>query len=286
MLDGDWSSDVCSSDLKELEEEKRLFYVAVTRAMDFLCMLAAPGKEKNHKGRLAYITENREHIASLIMLSESDIDGLYAGAHPSIAVPSITREPYFFEPLYTEPIPDEPALKWRAVTEDLDIRLTHGQDWVLLGRIFHTLFEELSKKITDPGGLENRALALLSNEIHRAKDLERLMNIIREDFEKLEMSGYLKDIIFPQTDSYAEIPFVLQRGKTVFRGRIDRIIIREKQALLYDYKTYPVKEKELSELIEKYGFQMDIYRSAAEKIFSLKTKSYILFTHTPLLIEV
>jgi ATP-dependent exoDNAse (exonuclease V) beta subunit len=47
-----------------------------------------------------------------------------------------------------------------------------------------------------------------------------------------------------------------------------------------------VSEKELPELIDKYRFQMDIYRSAVEKILSLKTGSYLLFTHTPLLVEV
>ncbi|MEK7267558.1 MAG: UvrD-helicase domain-containing protein, partial [Nitrospirota bacterium] len=43
---------------KELEEGKRLFYVAVTRARDFLCMLGALNKEKSPAGRLAYLTEN------------------------------------------------------------------------------------------------------------------------------------------------------------------------------------------------------------------------------------
>ncbi len=118
------------------------------------------------------------------------------------------------------------------------------------------------------------------------------MDIIKKDFEKLEISGFLKDVVLPpqadlpQTNSYAELPFILQRGNTVFKGRIDRIIIKDNTANIYDYKTFPVSEKELPELIDKYRFQMDIYRSAVEKILSLKTKSYLLFTHTPLLVEV
>jgi ATP-dependent exoDNAse (exonuclease V) beta subunit len=46
-----------------------------------------------------------------------------------------------------------------------------------------------------------------------------------------------------------------------------------------------VKEKELPELTDKYRFQMDIYREAAEKILKIKSKCYLIFTHLPLLVE-
>jgi ATP-dependent helicase/nuclease subunit A len=276
---------------KELEEGKRLFYVAVTRARDFLCMLGAPKKEKAHTGRLAYITDNLEHLSSLKIMTETDIDKLYSTSHPELVEGSpvisySAPEPFLSEPIFTEPISYEPSLKWRDVTEDLDIRIKHGEDWVLLGRVFHGLFEELAKGIIRPDGIDSRALILLRNEIYIKKDIERLMEIIKKDFEKLEISGYIKNVILPQTNSYAELPFILQRGNSVFKGRIDRIIIKDNTANIYDYKTFPVREKELPELIDKYRFQMDIYRSAAEKILSLKTKSYLLFTHTPLLVEV
>jgi ATP-dependent helicase/nuclease subunit A len=281
---------------KELEEEKRLFYVAVTRARDFLCMLGAPKREEKHKGRLAYITDNLEHLTSLKIITESDIDKLYPSSRPepvvwSPTIPYPSREQFFSEPIYTEPISFAGAgyilpLQWRDVTEDLDIRVKHGDDWVLLGKVFHRLFEELAKGIIRSDEIDRRTLILLRNEIHIKKDIERLMEIIRKDFEKLDLSGYLKDVVLPQTNSCAELPFILQKGNTAFRGRIDRIIIKDNTANIYDYKTFPVKERELPELIDEYRFQMDIYRAAAEKIFSLKTEGYLLFTHMPLLVEV
>jgi ATP-dependent exoDNAse (exonuclease V) beta subunit len=111
------------------------------------------------------------------------------------------------------------------------------------------------------------------------------MEIINADFEKLSLSGHLRDIISPLKNSYVELPFMLQKGKTVFRGRIDRVIVKDNIANIYDYKTFPVKEKELPELIDKYRFQMDIYREAAGKILKMKSKSYLLFTHLPLLVK-
>lgn len=287
---------------KELEEEKRLFYVAVTRARDFLCMLGAMKKEKPPTGRLAYITDNREHLPSLKVITASEVDELYftirhqaSGIWHQALTSHLPSEPFMSEPVYIEPISYEPPLKWRDVTEDVDIRVKHGEDWVILGKVFHTLFEELSKGIigsalnrigSGSDEVDKKAFILLSNETVTKKDIERLMEIIKKDFEKLTTSGYLKDIILPIKDSYAELTFILQKGNTIFRGRIDRIIVKNNVANIYDYKTFPVREKELPELIDKYRFQMDIYRSAAEKILSMKTKSYILFTHMPLLIEV
>ncbi len=278
---------------KELEEEKRLFYVAVTRARDFLCMLGAPKKEKPHTGRLAYITDNLEHLPSLKIMNESDVDKLFSSSSYSPPVTSCsTLEPFFSGPIFTEPVSYEPLLKWRNVTEDLDIKVKHGEDWVLLGRVFHGLFEALAKGTIKPDEINKRALILLRNDLNIKKDIERLMEVIRKDFKKLEISGYLKDVIlppqadFPLTNSYAELPFILRKGNTVFRGRIDRIIIKGQTAMIYDYKTFPVNEKELPELVDKYRFQMDIYKSAAEKLLSLNTKGCLLFTHMPLSVEV
>ncbi len=269
---------------KELEEEKRLFYVAVTRARDFLCMLAAPKKGKYHAGRLKYITDNQDDLPSLSILRESDIDNLYRPSPPSTETG--TDERFFSGPHYTGPLAYEPSMRWRDVTEDRDIRVRHGDDWVLLGRVFHILFEELSKAITPHENLESRASFHLRNEIPHEKHIARLNDIIQEDFVKLSMSGYLQDIILPQKHSFSELPFILEKERNVFRGRIDRIIIRDLTAYIYDYKTFPVAERELPELIDHYRFQMDIYKIAAEKLFALQTKGYLLFTHIPRLIEI
>ena len=269
---------------KELEEEKRLFYVAVTRARDFLCMLAAPKKGKYHAGRLKYLTDNQEYLPSLSILRESDIDNLYRPSPPSRETG--TDERFFSGLHYTDPLAYEPSTRWRDVTEDRNIRVRHGDDWVLLGRVFHILFEELSKAIIPHENLESRSSFHLRIEIPHEKRIARLNHIIQEDFVKLAMSGYLQDIILPQKHSFSELPFILEKERNVFRGRIDRIIIRDLTAYIYDYKTFPVAERELPELIDHYRFQMDIYKIAAEKLFALQTKGYLLFTHIPLLVEI
>ncbi|MCG2710681.1 MAG: UvrD-helicase domain-containing protein [Thermodesulfovibrionales bacterium] len=278
---------------KELEEGKRLFYVAVTRARDFLCMLGALNKEKSPAGRLAYLTENFDILKNgkinsrtdfFEILTETEIDRVYSDSLPSPVIshsPRLTAQ----EHVFTEPLPFTADVKWRDVTEDLDIRITHGEEWVILGRIFHRLFEELSKGILMPEGVNERTLSLLKNEFLSDEDIQKLSGIVLTDFQSLKINGHLDNIILPRENSFSELPFILQKGNTVFRGRIDRVIIENNIASVYDYKTFPVKDEDLPLLSEKYRFQMDIYKEAAGKILSLKTKAYLLFTHRGLLAE-
>ncbi len=269
---------------KELEEEKRLFYVAVTRARDFLCMTGSTQKGKKNTGRLDHITENIDYLDSLHVLSESDVDHLYSSSrfHPGFS----SAEPFFSGPVYTDALTYDSELRWRNVTEDLDISLKHGDDWLLIGRIFHSIFEELSKGMINPDEINERASVLLRNEIYGEEKIGRLLNIVRADFGKLAVSGYLDEIILPQDKAFAELPFILEAGNTVFKGRIDRLIVRDGSVLIYDYKTFPVRDSEFPELLDKYRSQMSVYRTAAQKLFSFKVTGYLLFTHKPLLLEV
>jgi ATP-dependent helicase/nuclease subunit A len=279
---------------KEIEEEKRLFYVAVTRAQDFLCMLGAWEEEKKISGRLAYISDTFDIIKNgkinpevniLNVMNESQIDKIYSVSRSALISHQPPSEPFMSEPIYTEHLLYEPPVTWRDVTEVIDIRVKHGEHWVLLGIVFHKLFEEISKGLIKADDIEKRAYTLLRQEEYNKKELERMLGIVKNDFEKLSVSGHLTEIIGPQKNSYVELPFILQKGKTIFRGRIDRVIMKDNSVHVYDYKTFPAEEKELPELLEKYRFQMDIYREAVRKLFKLHTKSYLLFTHKPLLVE-
>ncbi len=277
---------------KELEEEKRLFYVAVTRAQDFLCMSGAFGKNKKPEGKLSYITDNLDVFDEkgklkssdlMKIITEADIEELYS--KPSSAgLLSRTAKIIDQGPVYTEHLKTENEIIWRDVTEETDIRLKHGEDWVILGKIFHRLFEEFSKGILTDEKIKDRASALAKNETFSEKKAAKLVEIIISEFQKIITSPF-KNIFLPRENSFTELPFISQKDNVVYRGRIDRIIIENNIAMIYDYKTYPVKDNELEELKNKYKFQIEIYKQAAEKIFSMKTHGYLLFTHKPFLID-
>ena len=284
---------------KEQEEEKRLFYVAVTRAMDHLVMSGSVKRDAGPakiKGKLAMIEEAfpgsvsaaSSYAELFTVATEADFG---AAARPAAVFEHDSRG-FFQEPVCIEPVaPSSKAVQWMDVTESIDVRTRHGDDWVSLGIVFHRLFEEIAQGVTPTEEIEKRAGALLRHEDPSSSDIDRKINIIVRDFRKLDESGYLKEIIMQPPSSggiraYAELPFILQKGNTVYRGRIDRLIIKGDTAFVYDYKTFPASEREVEELRQKYRPQMTIYCEACNRLFGLKAEGYILFTHRPALVGI
>jgi ATP-dependent helicase/nuclease subunit A len=270
---------------KEEEEQKRLFYVAVTRAEEALFLIShwterdkcffgflrhALGLEKKDT---AYITDAA--IQGFSLLTEGDINTLYEKA-PKPRAPKITPFPVGFIPLKAEG-----RKPWKAVTEVVDIRRQHGKDWVILGDIIHRVFEGISKGIIQEGDIRIRVERMLESKGIIREEKERLWTIIERDIHLLKEKGIWQDIIIPRKDSFSELPFIFESKETVYTGRIDRIIKDSGIYKIYDYKTFPIKEKEIEYLLKEYSFQMNIYKKAITKIFNTKNvKSFIIFTHT------
>jgi ATP-dependent helicase/nuclease subunit A len=275
---------------KESEEEKRLFYVAVTRAMDHLIMsgvVKRKGGESKIKGKLALIEEAFPGSVSECTPPPGIFDVIHEKELALTDGPRgviFSRDPDLFrEPVYVEPIGQPQGVReWINVTEeDPEVMAKHGQDWIVLGSLCHRLFENISRGITKSEDIEAGIDALIRSDFSLIQKAEHYRGMMRGVLDRLEDSGIMEEIIMPGNNSYTEMPFVLGKGDKVYKGRIDRIIIREGVVYLYDYKTYPVKEEEKKEMKERYRIQMDIYSEACRKLFSLPVKSALLFTYEP-----
>ncbi len=269
---------------KCLEEEKRLFYVAITRARDFLFL---SGFSDKPKGRLAYLMEAfdlKDSSLPFRVTSELELEASYARM-PAF---SLAEERHFLtEQVYAEPLDYQPPVFVRDVTEDILVKTRHGKDWVLIGMIIHQLLEELSKGTIRYEDSAMRARVLVEGSVFEPEKAERLLKLITGDLEKLNKNGIMDDVVLCRERSFAEFPFVHQRGKTLFNGRMDRVVVKDDAVFIYDYKGFPVKrDSELDELVEKYEFQMELYREAAEALFSLPARAFLVFTHLPLCLEV
>ena len=82
------------------------------------------------------------------------------------------------------------------------------------------------------------------------------------------------------------MPFMLRRDNTLFSGRIDRLVVRSDTVDVYDYKTFPVSEEELPDLVAEYrDSQMGNYLEAAQALFPGKTpRGFLIFTALPRLV--
>jgi len=273
---------------KEKEEQKRLFYVAVTRAEEALFLVGRwSGRDDGFIGFLkqGLGLENGEtgfrisasgtkEIHGLSILSEKEVDALYERA-PKPEKPELYPAPAGFINIEIEKAP-----QWKAVTEVINISRKHGKDWLVLGDVIHRVFEDISKGIISEGDIRERAGKLLSAKSTVKDKNERFLSVIEKDISLLKEKGIWHDVIMPRKDSFSELPFILESEDTVYTGRIDRVIKENGMYNVYDYKTFPVEEKEIAHLLKGYSFQLGIYNKAVRELFKVKdVKSYIVFSH-------
>jgi ATP-dependent helicase/nuclease subunit A len=270
---------------KEEEEQKRLFYVAVTRAEEAL-VLTGQWSEMD-RSFLAYLRyslglENKgtdytskADIKGLSVLNAEDVKMLYAHAPGKKAAKTVMN------PLSVISLTTRRQQTWRTVAEAADVRRHHGKDWTVLGDVIHRIFENISKGIIKENDIRDRAKKMLENKGFFRASLEEKLNLIDSDIGALKKKGIWQKIIMPKKDAYSELSFILDYEDSIYTGRIDRIIRDNNTYMIYDYKTFPVREEEINYLIRQYSGQLRIYKKAIEQLFNTdKVKSFIMFSHT------
>ena len=284
IRDGD--DDFLIHKAKEIEEQIRLFYVAVTRAEEALVLTGYWDRRENsflgfltkalelHTQNDTVVVENAD-IPGLALLSEEDVSRLYAEVHKEEVSPVDHRR------IEVIPLSLPKTASWKSVAETADVRRRHGEDWLIIGDIMHRIFEYISKGLLREQDIQAKAENLFRSKGMGSQQIAEKIMIIKRDIETLKGKGIWRDVIMPRKNSFAELPFILDAGDAVYNGRIDRIIKEDNEYKIYDYKTFPVKEKEMEYLLKEYGFQMNIYKKAVRSLFNVDSvKSYIVFTHT------
>jgi ATP-dependent exoDNAse (exonuclease V) beta subunit len=259
--------------------------VLVTRAEDALFLLGRwSSRDKNF---LAFLRQGlglekegasfslEADINGLSVLSGEDVNMLYKHA------PSRNKEKKELGTVTVFPLSIQKQTSWKSVTGAVEVKRQHGQNWVTMGDILHRLFEGVSKGTISENDIMSRADIMLQSMGFHDRAKNEKLEIIEQDIKTLKDKGVWQDIILPAEDSYTELPFVLGSEDGIYSGRIDRMIRRENVCRIYDYKTFPVMEKEVPYLLKKYSVQLNIYKKAVQQIFNTdKVESYVVFTHT------
>ncbi|RJQ21066.1 MAG: hypothetical protein C4560_04310 [Nitrospiraceae bacterium] len=283
--------DYLVHEAKEMEEQKRLFYVAVTRAEEALILTGHQGGGDN--SFLGFLTEGLglqerdgtivtdSDLKGLAMLTEEDIEMLYDYADKKEAAPADRRR------VEIVPVSMPKRSPWKSVTEAVEVRRRHGEGWMVLGDVMHRIFEGISKGGLKEQDIKAYAERLLESKGIHGKEIDEKTAIIEKDVETLKGKGVWQEIMMPAENSFAELPFILEAGDNVYNGRIDRVIKENDIYKIYDYKTFPVKEDEVGYLLKEYSFQMNMYKKAVKELFNTNSvKSFIVFTHTGEIYEV
>jgi len=256
---------------EELEEEnKRILYVALTRARDGLIISGQfnfKDEPSSNKNAFQYIIcnadikklgnnyEASQEFENLRILKVEDIEDIEIKKEEKIK-----RERIDFE---------------RKIYLPEKVYYTSFDSYysVVFGEIMHRILDAFSKGILKEENLEIFIKNLLFEKGLKEEMREKFLKEINYHIEKLEESKIFENIILPKENSFSEFEFIYKENGEIKKGRIDRLIIREDCAEIYDYKT------EGEEISEEEIKRLKIYKEAVKNYFGIENiKTFIIFT--------
>jgi ATP-dependent helicase/nuclease subunit A len=277
---------------KQYEEEKRVFYVACTRARDGLFLSGVWNPKAIPNTRLAWLCE---HLG-LIEDGDGfrlgvDINGVSCLAAGALLVPPaqpVVRERP--EPrLRLGPLRPAPRPRVRPVTRNTPQDFhRHTEEHIGVGEVIHRLLQQLSAGRLMP---EAAALAAETGRLLRIAGLpgESRADLAGHIIESILglRSSPVWEIIRPRPDAQAELPVMYTDGKTIYSGRIDRVIVTDDGVEVYDYKTFPVRKTDVPLLKKEYhAGQLIHYGRACRELYPGKrVTTYLVFTAVPLVVR-
>ncbi len=278
---------------KQHEENKRLFYVACTRARDILVLTGAWTDRRTN----TWLEWLEQHLG-LARTDEGfalgcDIPGLTVRTPDDIAVPGgpapageaaparrrvvNTGHVDRVEVPHVEPVS-------RNIRRDYE---RHADDRIGLGDIIHRVLELVSegKLAPEPASVTPEVRRLL--RVRRlpptdATSPQQYVDEVLRQLATLKANGETWAIIAPRGHADAELPVMYTDGRTVYSGRIDRVVFDGDEIRIYDYKTFPVTDEELDSVVGEYHeHQLRHYAAALGRMYpGRKVTTHLVFTAT------
>jgi len=182
-----------------------------------------------------------------------------------------------------EPFPPQPLTPSRE-EEEPAVRSPLGADD---GHRFHRgiLVHRLLESLPEVPAMRQEQVARdwLARPSHGLNDAQQT-EMLGETLKVLSHPDFA-DIFGP--GSRAEVPVTGLMGDRIMSGQIDRLLIRDRDVLIIDYKTNRPSPRELDKVPGVYLRQMQIYRAALKKMYPEKViKCGLLWTDGPHLMEI
>ena len=296
----------------EREEQLRLLYVAMTRARDELYItgfetVKGRGKgcwydiiEAGLKGHT--MTEIKENGDEVLKLTTGQSQGQEQKADEREATKDCPPRPAWAntkiatESVRTIPVAPSSLLPYETPEDDEDkipqeptliSPAKLGEDGRFIrGRLVHTLLEHLPDLDEQDRA---KAAKTLADANGRALTETARGQIIKETLTILEDPEF-KDLFGP--GSRAEVSLMAKitpknKAPILLQGQIDRLVVREKDILIVDYKSNRPSPRKVDDVAEAYCAQLAAYRLALAQIYpNHQLKAALLWTDGPYFMEI
>ncbi|MBR9898949.1 MAG: double-strand break repair helicase AddA [Rhodospirillales bacterium] len=183
----------------------------------------------------------------------------------------------------TESFPPKPLAPSRMIEEDEVHQSPLGGDQgqsFKRGLLIHKLLELLPDL---PEQTRRKAAErFLAQPIH-ALDPDQQIEIANETLGIFDNPAFAP-VFAP--GSRAEVPLVGIVGGDVVSAQIDRLVVRDDEVMIVDYKTNRPPPRDVEDTPRAYRRQMSIYRAALAQMYPGKTvRCFILWTNGPWMVE-
>ncbi len=287
-------------DLRREAEERRLLYVAMTRARDFVVIPAYFATPREHpkagdpkpKSLLHYLAAtipqpgesgDGEQPEGMHIFKGSSLD-LEPAEPPTFRV---AVDPDAPEPIAARAMHDRlerwrrrraDSIEWfaqgrrlKTATEEKETLPVAGRSGgALFGQLVHRLLERIDWE--HPALLEETAVAEASAIGADPAMVEKAIEMVR----KALASDLMKRIVAADR-YYKEVPFTFKDGEAIVEGVIDVLFDEAGKIGIVDFKTDKVPQRNLAGKAEEYRSQMEAYRLAVTAACGTPPDEAILF---------
>ncbi len=278
------------------QEYRRLLYVAMTRAEDRLLVCGWHGKRE--PSDTSWYGLIRDGVGEIAESFEFLGDGDWRGEGLRIDCPQLVEVPptaatgmpqpetaetdWMHTPPPAEPVPPRPLAPSRPSGDPpvLSPMLADGGDRFKRGLLIHRLLQSLPDLPEDRRHAATDAfLAMPAHKLNPETQAEIAAEVIRT----LENPEFMP-LFAP--GSHAETPIVGSvdgpQGPEIVSGQVDRLVIRENEVVIVDFKTNRPAPRRESDVPDAYYRQMAAYRAVLRKIWpDRRIRCVLLWTDGP-----
>ncbi len=286
-----------------MREHQRLLYVAMTRARDHLIMLGTLGNSKTPVKQNTWLDYLHKTI---IRPGNVAVGRAVQYSFPDWQARDLTLEPQTgpqrnrgeknntaVDPKIIlnniAPLPRSEAPEWKRATDFIErdigapaVQTSAAGDSgyvspLTRGSVLHRCLEEYTKA----GAFDIEMIAAEYPDI-------MTIGLDAQNIFKGDVGSVLKSVLENRDNAwiferhgnaYSELPFLYKKGHALISGIIDRVVTRDGQGFVVDYKAILIEDDDaLKSWNEHYRPQVKIYCEAVKEIFQLEqVKGYLLY---------
>jgi DNA helicase II / ATP-dependent DNA helicase PcrA len=269
-----------------VEEERRLFYVAMTRARDSLTLYANKGRSKKDPTPAGYLRELLGEPALRPYLRQRQARGLQVEIFAQAGSPAVTPLAQWIDLPPASDLSAKLSASALQTYENCPLQFKLDREWRIPGEVPAAM---------QYGGCMHRVLKTYFDSVRQGREMseEALIGFFRDDLAQAGIQDHYQHELYERqgTDQLKEFLIALRRsptpqvlhteeffevkiGKSTVVGRIDRIDqLPGGDVVLVDYKTGRPQQQDDADK----SLQLSIYALAARQKWGYKADHLVLY---------